>query len=52
MSRKIVCDMIEIKGSLTRHEIVKKIVNIFINTEYNVEAQLSLLEEGGKYLTS
>jgi len=26
--------MIEIKGSLTRHEIVKRIVNIFINTEY------------------
>lgn len=26
--------MIEIKGSLTRHEIVKKIVNTFINTEY------------------
>jgi len=26
--------MIEIKGLLTRHEIVKRIINIFINTEY------------------
>lgn len=32
--KKITCDMIEIKGSLTRHEIVKRIINIFINTEY------------------
>ena len=34
MTRKIICDIIEIKGSLTRHEIVKKIVNTFINREY------------------
>jgi len=34
MTRKIICDMIEIKGSLTRHEIVQKIINIFINKEY------------------
>jgi len=26
--------MIEINGSLTRHEIVQKVINIFINTEY------------------
>ena len=34
MRQKIICDSIQIKGSLTRHEIVQKIVNIFINTEY------------------
>jgi hypothetical protein len=34
MTRKITCSMIEIKGSLTRHEIVQKVINIFINTEY------------------
>ena len=34
MTRKIICDMIEIKGSLTRHEIVQKVINTFINTEY------------------
>lgn len=34
MTRKIVCDMIEIKGSLNRHEIVQKVINTFINTEY------------------
>jgi len=34
MRTKIICDLIEIKGSLSRHEIVKKIVNIFIDTEY------------------
>ena len=34
MTKKITCDMIEIKGSLTRHEIVQKVINIFINTEY------------------
>lgn len=34
MTRKITCNMIEIKGSLTRHEIVQKVINIFINTEY------------------
>lgn len=34
MREKIICDSIEIKGSLTRHEIVQKVINIFINTEY------------------
>jgi hypothetical protein len=34
MTRKIICDMIEIKGSLTRHEIVQRVINIFISTEY------------------
>jgi len=34
MTRKIVCDFIEIKGSLSRHEIVRKIINVFINTEW------------------
>ena len=34
MKKIIRCDKIKIKGSLTRHEIVKKIVNIFINAEY------------------
>lgn len=31
----IVEKMIEIKGTLLRHEIVKKVVNTFIETEYN-----------------
>ena len=34
MRRKIICDKIEIKGSLSRHEIVQKVINTFINTEY------------------
>jgi hypothetical protein len=34
MNKKIICDKIEIKGSITRHEIVQKVVNKFINTEY------------------
>jgi hypothetical protein len=34
MTTKITCNMIEIKGSLTRHEIVQKVINIFINTEH------------------
>ncbi len=34
MNRKIICDMFEIKGSLTRHEIVQKVLNTFIKTEY------------------
>lgn len=41
MTRKIICGMIEIKGSLTRHKILKK----------NIEAQLLLLEEGEGYST-
>jgi len=34
MNKKVICDMIEIKGSFTRHELVQKIINIFIDTEY------------------
>jgi hypothetical protein len=34
MRTKIICEPIEIKGSLSRHEIVQKIINIFISTEY------------------
>lgn len=32
--KEIICDPIEIKGSMTRHEIVQKVVNTFINTEH------------------
>ena len=34
MVKKIICDMIQIKGSLSRHEIVQKVINTFINTEH------------------
>lgn len=34
MVTKIICDPIKINGSLTRHEIVQKVINIFINTEH------------------
>lgn len=33
MKKEIICDAIEIKGSVTRNEIVSKVVNTFINTE-------------------
>jgi hypothetical protein len=33
-TKQVICNPIEIKGSMTRHEIVQKVVNIFINTEY------------------
>ncbi len=32
--KEVFCNPIEIKGSMTRHEIVEKVVNIFINTEH------------------
>lgn len=32
--KEIYCSPIEIKGQLTRHEIVQKVVNIFIQTEF------------------
>ena len=35
MRKEIVCDAIEIKGPITRHEIVKKVVTKFIKTEYS-----------------
>jgi hypothetical protein len=34
MAKEIICNMIEIEGSMTRHEIVQKVINIFIDTEY------------------
>ena len=34
MTKQVICSPIEIKGSMTRHEIVKKVVNTFINTEF------------------
>jgi len=34
MTKKIVCDSIEIKGTMNRREIVQKIVNTFIDTEH------------------
>jgi len=34
MSKIIKCNEIEIKGTLTRHKIVKKVVDTFIKTEY------------------
>jgi len=34
MTRKIICSPIEIRGSLSRHEIVQKVINTFINVEY------------------
>lgn len=33
-TKQVICDPIEIKGSMTRHEIVQKVVNIFIHTEH------------------
>jgi hypothetical protein len=33
-TKQLICSAIEIKGSMTRHEIVQKVVNTFINTEY------------------
>ncbi|MDD5038078.1 MAG: hypothetical protein PHN78_02015 [Dehalococcoidales bacterium] len=34
MPKEVICEPIEIKGSMTRHEIVQKVVNTFINTEH------------------
>ena len=34
MTKQVICNPIEIKGSMTRHEIVQNVVNTFINTEY------------------
>jgi len=34
MKKIVICDRIEVKGSVSRHEIVRQIVNLFINTEY------------------
>ncbi len=34
MTKQVICNPIEIKGSMTRHDIVQKVVNTFINTEY------------------
>ncbi len=33
-TKQVICTPIEIKGSMTRHDIVQKVVNTFINTEY------------------
>ena len=33
MAKEIICNMIEIKGSMTRREIVQKVINTFIDTE-------------------
>lgn len=33
-TKQLTCNPIEIKGSMTRHEIVQKVVNTFINTEH------------------
>ncbi|MBA7669426.1 hypothetical protein ES703_77556 [subsurface metagenome] len=33
-TKQVTCDPIEIKGAMTRHEIVQKVVNIFIQTEH------------------
>jgi len=33
-TKQVICNPIEIKGSMTRHEIVQKVVNTFINTEH------------------
>ena len=33
-TKQLICAPIEIKGSMTRHEIVKKVVNTFISTEH------------------
>jgi len=33
-TKQLICEQIEIKGSMTRHEIVQKVVNTFINTEH------------------
>jgi hypothetical protein len=33
-TKQVICDPIEIKGEMTRHEIVQKVVNIFIQTEH------------------
>ena len=33
-TKQLICNPIEIKGSMTRHEIVQKVVNTFINTEH------------------
>jgi hypothetical protein len=34
MVREVICEPIELKGKLSRHEIVQKVVNTFINTEF------------------
>lgn len=33
-TEQLICNPIEIKGSMTRHDIVQKVVNTFINTEH------------------
>ncbi len=33
-TKQLICNPIEIKGLMTRHEIVQKVVNTFINTEF------------------
>jgi hypothetical protein len=33
-TKQVICNPIEIKGSMTRHEIVQKVVNTFIDTEH------------------
>jgi hypothetical protein len=33
-TKQVICNPIEVKGSMTRHEIVQKIVNTFIDTEH------------------
>lgn len=33
-TKQVICDPIEITGAMTRHEIVQKVVNIFIQTEH------------------
>ena len=33
-TKQLICNPIEIKGSMTRHEIVQKVVNTFINSEH------------------
>jgi hypothetical protein len=32
--KQVICNPIDIKGTMTRHEIVQKVVNIFIQTEH------------------
>ncbi len=34
MTEQVICAPIEIKGSMSRHEIVQKVVNTFITTEH------------------
>ncbi len=39
MKKIVRCDRIEVKGSVSRHEIVRQVVNVFINTEYQQRAK-------------